>query len=48
LELDFGFARHGRRLQEGARERKRRQGTRWGEGGGTFGEAEMEEWEEVC
>ena len=31
FELDFGFARHGRRLQEGARERKRSRGGLWGE-----------------
>ena len=30
FELDFGFARHGRRLQEGARERKRCCGGQWG------------------
>jgi hypothetical protein len=30
FELDFGFARHGRRLQEGARERKRGRGGLWG------------------
>jgi len=49
FELDFGFARHERRLQEGARERKGGCGGQWGQGGGgTFAEPEMEEWGEVC
>jgi hypothetical protein len=30
FQLDFGFARHGRRLQEGAMERKRGCGGQWG------------------